>query len=192
MGVAISPYEFVWLCFQYMFLTWTNIHVNVCLIIECILMFTHVQYIMWIKKMLTTPFFSFSTPPPLKILWIRGWLCSSISNVNVSDMLNVHKSIPGTVICKGCIPVVCQYFACRKTTCSWTACNGERHRRGNTERRKRGKVGVFPLFFFLKNMCTLPVLTWNLRQMYVQIICLCALWKVCHSSAFQTTPVRSV
>ena len=99
----------------------------------------------------------------------------------------------GLSICKGCIPVVCQYIiACRKT--SWTACNGECHRRGNSERRKKGGRGMSPFFLYKKNtlICTFPVLTWNMRQMYVQINCHCALLKVCHSSAIQTISVRSV
>ena len=94
----------------------------------------------------------------------------------------------GLFIWKGCTQVACQYFDSRKTTCSWTACNGERHRRGNSERQKKRVVGVCRVFFFKPPSSPNRIL----REVYVQTNCLCALLKVCHSSAFQTISVRQI
>ena len=80
----------------------------------------------------------------------------------------------GLFIWKGCTQVACQYFDSRKT--SWNACNGERHRRGNSERQKKRVVGVCR-FFSLK---PLPVLTgFCAKCMFKQI-------------AFQTISVRQI
>ena len=92
----------------------------------------------------------------------------------------------GLLIWKGCTQVACQYFDSRKT--SWTACNGERHRRGNSERQKKRVVGVCRVFFFKPPSSPNRIL----REVYVQTNCLCAHLKVCHSSAFQTISARQI